>query len=166
MSFRTIPSRATLIDYVGQRCGPYEDYANWGNAMSTPLHNPSHALLLASGIAGCALFVAGCASSPDHTQTVAKNHVTFAVTGHGTADITWSGAPGGKGLRTRLPWHTKVNEPVNATPLVLTVVLDQDGGTATCSISLNGHRVGSSLAQGKFGRANCRTAATALQSNE
>lgn len=134
--------------------------------MPAPLHNPVHTLLLALAIAGCALFVAGCASSPDHIQTVAKDHITFAVTGHGTAGITWSGTPGGKAAHARLPWHATANEPANANPLVLTVVLDQDGGMATCSISINGHRVGSSLAQGKFGRANCRTPATALQSNE
>lgn len=130
--------------------------------------NAAHALAGVVAV-GCVLWMAGCSSPPDHTDAVARNLVTFSVVGHGIADITWPGAPHGAAVHTTLPWHAAAHEPANANPLVLTVVLDGRGGTATCSISINGHPVGSSLAQGKFGRANCHTPAgpgSELQSND
>src|SRR5437016_6229618 len=99
------------------------------------------------------LFLAGCSPSPNHTDNVAKQGITFAVDGQGTADITWSGTPEGTASHATLPWHNTVQEPNGAHPVSMTVVLGQRGGQATCSITIDGHRVSSSLAQGAFGRA-------------
>ncbi|GDY32290.1 hypothetical protein [Gandjariella thermophila] len=104
-----------------------------------------------------ALLLAGCGASPDQADNVAKRGITFAVDGQGTADITWSG---GTASHATLPWHTTVQEPVGAHPVSLTVVLGQQGGQATCSISVDGHRVSSSLAQGAYGRATCHASTT------
>lgn len=122
--------------------------------MHASVHNPVR-ILASVAITGCALWVAGCGGPPNHTVQVVRNQVSYSVVGHGTADITWSGAPQGKAVHTTLPWHATAHLPATADPPVLTVVLGQNGGTATCSISVNGRRVGSSLVQGKFGRANC-----------
>lgn len=107
------------------------------------------------------LFLAGCSSPSDHTDHPAKHGITFAVDGQGTADITWSGTAAGTASHSPLPWHTTVQEPLDAHPVSLAVVLGERGGQATCTITIDGHRVSSSLAQGPFGRATCHTPTTA-----
>lgn len=122
---------------------------------SAPKWPPTSAALTAVTVT---LLLAGCSTPPD---PIPKQGITFAVDGQGTADITWSGTPGGTASHATLPWHTTVQEPINTHPVTLTVVLSQQGGQATCSITINGHRVNSSLAQGVFGRATCHTPTTA-----
>ena len=87
----------------------------------------------------------------------APHSVTLTVDGSGTADVDWSTATGGKTAHTALPWHTTVQAPTGRREVTLTLVLGQHGGQATCSIAIDGRRVNSSLAQGKFGRATCHT---------
>lgn len=111
-----------------------------------------------AGLAAATLILGGCSGPSDH---IPKQGIAFAVDGHGTADITWSGTTGGTASRATLPWHAAVQEPIDAHPILLTVVLGEQGGQATCTITIDGHRVSSSLAQGPFGRATCHTPTTA-----
>lgn len=107
------------------------------------------------------LLLPGCATTPDHTTKAAEHSVAFAVEGNGTADITWSGATDGTAAHTALPWHTTVPGSVGEHPATVSIVLDQRGGQASCSITVDGRRVSSSLAQGAFGRATCHTPTSA-----
>lgn len=123
-----------------------------------------------TAFAACALvlFLPGCTATPAQTDKAAEHTVALAVEGHGTADITWSGATGGTAAHTALPWHATVPGPVGEHPATVSIVLDQRGGQASCSITVDGRRVSSSLAQGAFGRATCHTptsAGSAAQSN-
>jgi hypothetical protein len=120
-----------------------------------------------SAVAAC-LLVTGCSDSSSHpagTGTASaqgtRHIVSYRVDGHGTADITWSGTPGGTATHVTLPWHETGQRSDGAHGVTLTVVLSQAGGNATCAITVDGRRVGTSLAQGAFGRAVCSTQATA-----
>lgn len=103
--------------------------------------------------------IAGCSSSPSPVDQAPQHDLAFTVDGHGTADITWSGANGGTASHQALPWHISVREPDGPHPVSLQVVLGQTGGQAACTIDLDGKRISSSLAAGKFGRATCHTPA-------
>lgn len=98
-------------------------------------------------------FLTGCSSTSNHDADVPANNIAFAVDGHGTADITWTG---GTVSHATLPWHTTVSAVAPGQSPSLTVLLDHDGGQARCTIAVNGRQVAGSLAQGSFGRANCR----------
>ncbi|WP_037570641.1 hypothetical protein [Phaeacidiphilus oryzae] len=87
----------------------------------------------------------------------AGHRLTLTVEGHGTAALNWSAAHGGSLAHAALPWHLTLPAGRSADAVDLSVVLDGSGGRATCSIAVDGRRVVSSLAQGRFGRANCRT---------
>lgn len=107
-----------------------------------------------------ALCLTSCSDTPRPprpTGSDAQHSVTLTVDGSGTADVDWSTAAGGKSAHTALPWHTTVQAATGRHEVTLSLVLGQHGGQATCSIAIDGRRVNSSLAQGKFGRATCHT---------
>ncbi|MER6072748.1 hypothetical protein ABT187_28665 [Streptomyces sp. NPDC001817] len=107
-----------------------------------------------------ALCLTSCSETPRPARATgldAPHSVTLTVEGRGTADVNWSTATGGKAAQTTLPWHTTVQAPTGRREVTLSLVLGQHGGQATCSIAIDGRRVNSSLAQGKFGRATCHT---------
>jgi hypothetical protein len=106
------------------------------------------------------LCLAGCGGTPRTSKATGVNgphSVTLTVDGSGTADIDWSTATGGKSAHAALPWHTTVQAATGRHEVTLSLVLGQRGGHATCSIAIDGRRVNSSVAQGKFGRATCHT---------
>jgi hypothetical protein len=124
--------------------------------MSFSVHRRHTAFTATAG--SIVILLAGCSGTPNHVDDVAKHSITFAVDGQGTADITWTG---GIAPHATLPWNTTVQESDGAAqPPSLSVVLGQGGVQATCSIAVNGHRVASSVAEGSFGRANCRIPAS------
>lgn len=127
----------------------------------TTLARHYRAPLAAAGIAG-ALALAGCSpakpSAPRPDTTAAAHTITFAVTGHGTAAVTW---PGGTDTHAGLPWSAVSRIPFGADGVNLTVQLGSAGGQAACTITVDGKRLVSSLAQGANGRATCHTAGNA-----
>lgn len=106
-----------------------------------------------------ALAASGC-TSDHHDHSPPGRTITYRVSGHGTADITYR-APHAHGARSvtaaRLPWSTTVDLPTTEGAPVLTVVLGTEGGQAACSIAVAGRRVQRAIASGTFGRATCRT---------
>lgn len=107
-----------------------------------------------------ALCLTSCSETPRPSKATgpdAPHSVTLTVDGSGTADVDWSTAAGGKTAHTALPWHTTVQAATGLHEVTLSLVLGQHGGQATCSIAIDGRRVNSSLAQGRFGRATCHT---------
>lgn len=113
------------------------------------------------------LLTTGCSSphpQPPHAGNASaqatRHLVTYQVDGHGTADITLSGTPGGTATHVTLPWHTTGQHSDGTHGVTLTVVLGQAGGKATCSLTVDSRRVASSLTQGPYGRAVCTTQAT------
>lgn len=116
----------------------------------------------AAAMLGGALALAGCASNapaPQPTAAAAAAHaVTFSITGHGSATVTW---PGGAATHATLPWTANSQIPLGADGINLTVQLDAHGGQATCAISVDGRRLVSSLAQGAYSRATCHTPGSA-----
>ncbi|SEO79087.1 hypothetical protein [Actinacidiphila rubida] len=118
--------------------------------------------------AGTCLLAAACsgtssaAGHPAQDSPRPTRHiVSYQVDGHGTADITWSGTSGGTATGVTLPWHRTGQRSDGTRGVTLTVVLGRTGGKATCSLTVDGRRVGTSLAQGSYGRAACTTQATA-----
>lgn len=124
------------------------------------IHPTTHrAALSATLIGAAALALTACNGSkpPAASAPTAVPHaIVFAVTGHGTATLTW---PGGSNTHTALPWNSTREIPLGPDGVTLTVQLDTGGGQATCSITVDGKRLVSSLAQGPNSRATCRTAA-------
>ena len=107
-----------------------------------------------------ALCLTSCSETPrpaKGTGLDAPHAVTLTVDGRGTADVNWSTSTGGKSAHATLPWHTTVQAPTGRREVTLSLVLGQQGGQATCSIAIDGRRVNSSSALGKFGRATCHT---------
>ncbi|WP_338694771.1 MmpS family transport accessory protein [Streptomyces sp. Q6] len=84
--------------------------------------------------------------------------VTYEVKGEGRADISYQGASErGTAVSVsgaRLPWRTTVRVPLGRAPVV-SVVLGEDGTTATCALAIRGRHVQSATAAGSFGRASC-----------
>lgn len=116
-----------------------------------------HRAPLAAAVLGGSIALAGCAANPPSPQpanSAAAHAVTFTITGHGTATVTW---PGGSDTHASLPWSSSSRIPLGANGINLTVQLDAHGGQATCAISVDGRRLVSSLAQGAYSRATCHT---------
>jgi hypothetical protein len=108
-----------------------------------------------------ALAASGCTGGSHHHHDGAGRAVTYRVSGHGTADITYRAGRGGShgagsAHAARLPWSTTVHLPARGGTPVLTVVLGSGGGRAACSITVAGRQVQRAVATGGFGRATCR----------
>jgi hypothetical protein len=116
------------------------------------------AYLLASLAAATSVLLSACGATPDQNHTPAGHSIAFTVNGTGTADITWSGPTTGSAPHTTLPWHVIISANTHTHPATVAVTLGSDGGHATCDITIDGHQVTTSLAQGPFGKATCRTA--------
>lgn len=121
-------------------------------------------LRTASSIAGTTILLAGCTSAhhPAATASTAGHSIVFQVDGHGTADInfttgTGTSSPAGSQPHAALPWHTAVHGGSADATLTLTVVLNQPGSQAECSITMDGRRVTASTAHGSYARATCRS---------
>ncbi|MEU8888722.1 hypothetical protein [Streptomyces sp. NPDC048442] len=119
--------------------------------------------------AGTALLVAGAAAygiyalTSENTPTkapVPTAAVTYAVTGTGTADITYL-ATSEQGTATTekaisLPWKKTVQVPLGKDPSVK-VQLPQQGGEATCTLAIRDQHKQRATASGAYGRTTCTT---------
>ncbi|MEW2626096.1 hypothetical protein [Streptomyces sp. NPDC048106] len=89
---------------------------------------------------------------------VATAPVSYAVTGTGTADITYQArSTSGKATVLQgatLPWRKTVDVPLGQKPIV-SIVLGDKGGQARCTLTVRGRHVQSATASGGFGRATC-----------
>ncbi|MFF7928432.1 MmpS family transport accessory protein [Streptomyces mirabilis] len=119
------------------------------------------ALLCAALATAGVLFATHNGNGNNGTDT--KHHgptvpAAYQITGHGTAQISYAG-PDGKlhTVNAHLPWHGGA-DLTTGTPAVISIVLNKDGGNATCSVSLHGKVVQQATAYGSYGRANCQTA--------
>ncbi|MBC9729015.1 hypothetical protein H8R17_30770 [Streptomyces sp. TRM68367] len=94
-------------------------------------------------------------ASRHRTPTAA---VTYEVIGEGAADLTYQGdSESGKAVTVdaaELPWRKTVDIPLGQNP-VISIVLDERGGTARCTLAIRGRHVQSATATGTFGRATC-----------
>ncbi|MGW6563948.1 hypothetical protein [Streptomyces sp. NPDC054975] len=84
--------------------------------------------------------------------------VTYEVLGEGTADITYlatgESEKASVAENARLPWKKTVHVPVGQSPIV-SVVLGEKGGRASCNLSVRGKHVQRSTIYGPFGRGTC-----------
>ena len=100
-------------------------------------------------------------NAPDHQNnrptTARKVPVSYTVNGTGPAHITYTRADGTHTttVTAHLPWHHTTNVTAGQAPATVSIVLGQDGGHATCTLTLNGHPVQHATAHGTFGRATC-----------
>ncbi|MGW1508709.1 hypothetical protein [Streptomyces sp. NPDC002394] len=113
------------------------------------------ALLACAGLAGYGLL--GTDGQPK-TGTASNAEVTYEVTGTGTAEISYL-TPGEGGTATvekavTLPWKKSVQMPLGKPPTV-TLVLDEKGGQASCTLTVRNKHVQRATAMGAFGRATC-----------
>ncbi|MFF5919870.1 hypothetical protein ACFY8C_16235 [Streptomyces flavochromogenes] len=110
----------------------------------------------------CALFVAFGVLAPEKAPPEARAteptaEVTYEVVGEGTADITYRAAGDDAAAvvtRVGLPWRKTVNLPAGTSPSV-NVTLDEEGGTASCTLAVRGEHVQRATATGAFGRTTC-----------
>ncbi|MFF3467709.1 hypothetical protein [Streptomyces sp. NPDC002619] len=121
-------------------------------------------LVAAAVLAACGgLVLYGVLGTDGDNESAPKKHtpttaVTYEVTGTGTADLTYQArSETGKATvvqDSRLPWHKTVQVPLGQDPLI-SLVLDEHGGTARCTLAIRGHHAQSATATGAFGRATC-----------
>ncbi|WP_426363735.1 hypothetical protein [Streptomyces sp. E-08] len=116
------------------------------------------ALLACAGLVG--LVGHGLLGTDEQPQRGAapSAEVTYDVTGTGTAEISYL-ARGEAGTATveksvTLPWTASVRMPLDKTPAV-TIVLDEKGGQASCTLTVRDKHVQRATAIGAFGRAAC-----------
>lgn len=121
-------------------------------------------LALAAAAAGIVWLVLphnGHPAAGGHTTARPTVPVGYTVTGHGTAEITYTRPDGtSRTVTTHLPWHQTTTLP-DTRPATISIVLGPDGGTATCGLTLHGTAVQHATAYGTYGRATCTDAAPA-----
>lgn len=121
-------------------------------------------LIAAAALAACTgLVLYGILSTGNSDDQAQQPHtptapVSYEVTGTGTADLTYQ-AHNETGKATvvqdaHLPWHTTVDVPLGQDPTI-SIVLDQHGGTARCTLAIHGKHIQSATATGTYGRATC-----------
>ncbi|MGW0731155.1 MmpS family transport accessory protein [Streptomyces sp. NPDC002851] len=109
----------------------------------------------------CGGFVAyGVFSTEDKpkAEPVPTAEVAYEVTGDGPADISYlAGNESGKATVVKgadLPWRKTVEVPLGKAPIV-SIVLGEQGGKASCTLAIRGKHVQLATASGEFGRATC-----------
>lgn len=99
----------------------------------------------------------GAAAGGTHGRAAHTVPVGYRVSGHGSAQITYADADGRlHTVAARLPWHGDAHADTSRGSASLSIVLEKEGGTATCTITLHGEAVEQATAFGSYGRANCR----------
>lgn len=121
------------------------------------------AALLATAAAAYGVYTLTSADTPAKPP-VPTAAVTYSVTGTGTADITYL-ATIEQGTATTekavdLPWKRTVQVPLGKEPSVK-VQLPQQGGEATCTLSVRGEHKQRATASGAYGRTTCTTSLSA-----
>jgi hypothetical protein len=85
--------------------------------------------------------------------------VTYKVTGEGRATVTYNTGhpdkPGGRAQLVKLPWTKELLVNPESGLARVSMVLGEDGGTAQCSIAVQGEHRQRATAVGNFGRATC-----------
>lgn len=117
--------------------------------------------LMLAGAAGVALVSGhgggGTAAGGGHGRAAHTVPVGYRVSGHGSAQITYADVDGHlHTVAARLPWHGDARADTSRGSASLSIVLEKEGGTATCTITLHGEAVEQATAFGSYGRANCR----------
>jgi hypothetical protein len=100
-------------------------------------------------------------------RAVPTAEVTYEVRGEGTADITYlARSEVGKATiasDVTLPWRKTVEVPLGKEPVV-SILLGEEGGEASCALAIRGRHVQRSTAIGSYGRATCSGALPAPES--
>lgn len=112
-------------------------------------------LLACGGLVGYGMFTTDEQPAP---RAVPTAEVTYEVTGEGTVEISYL-ARSESGSATvvknaALPWTKTVQVPLGKDPTVA-IVLDDQGGQATCTLAVRGAHVQRATAGGTYGRATC-----------
>ena len=113
------------------------------------------ALLACLGLVGYGILNTDEQPKPQAAPTA---EVTYEVTGTGTAEISYlADSEAGTATVERgvtLPWKKSVQTPLGKAPTV-TIVLDDRGGQASCTLAIHHKHVQRATAMGAFGRATC-----------
>ena len=121
-------------------------------------------VVFALGIGGCVTIVATAGIAINNANT--KSHtVVYSVIGSGTATITYDAFDNSHNGSAQisdvpLPWTKTVTGSGLFNAYSVTATLGQNGGTATCSISVDGKRVSTNSATGAFASASCTGSAS------
>ncbi|MFF8841258.1 hypothetical protein ACF08N_00785 [Streptomyces sp. NPDC015127] len=112
-------------------------------------------LLVCGGLVGYGML--GSEDKPA-AKPVPTAEVTYEVQGKGTVEISYQ-ARSEDGTATvesgvELPWKKTVRVPLGKDPSV-SIVLDEKGGEAGCTLAIRGEHVQRATAFGEFGRATC-----------
>lgn len=112
-------------------------------------------ILVCGGLVGYGLL--GSEDKPT-AKPVPTAEVTYEVQGRGTVEISYQ-ARSQAGSATvesdvELPWRKTVRVPLGKDPSV-SIVLDEKGGEASCTLAIRGEHVQRATAFGEFGRATC-----------
>jgi hypothetical protein len=116
-------------------------------------------VVFALGIGGCVTIVATAGVAINNANT--KSHtVVYRVTGSGTATITYDSVDNSHSGSAQisdvpLPWTKTITGSGLFNAYSVTATLGQNGGTATCSISIDGKPASSNSASGAFASASC-----------
>jgi hypothetical protein len=135
----------------------------------TAAHRRTRTLAMAGGLLACTALATSATITWHHSHNQPRTNgtaqtqrpptvpVSYQVTGHGTAQITYADPTGHlRTISAQLPWQRDTKTQTAA----VSIVLGKDGGTATCTITLHGKPVQQATAHGSYGRANCRTPLT------
>jgi hypothetical protein len=112
------------------------------------------------GFGGCIAVVGGGTAAIDSANHQ-KHTVVYQVTGAGTGVTigynTWDNSHGGSATASgvTLPWTKKVVGSGLFSVYQVTVTLGPSGGSATCSVTVDGDEVTTNGAGGPFGIATC-----------
>ncbi|MFF8377339.1 MmpS family transport accessory protein [Streptomyces sp. NPDC015661] len=114
------------------------------------------ALLACLGLAGYGLLDTD-EQPKAHAEPTAE--VTYEVTGTGTAEISYL-ARNEAGTATvekgvELPWTKSVQMPLDGKAPTVSIILDDKGGQASCTLAIRNKHVQRATAMGAFGRATC-----------
>ncbi|MEV6250467.1 MmpS family transport accessory protein [Streptomyces sp. NPDC051742] len=120
-------------------------------------------LLACFGLVGYGILGTDEQSKPSAAPTA---EVKYEVTGTGTAEISYL-TQSETGTATvensvTLPWTKSVQIPLGKAPTV-TVVLDDKGGQASCTLAVRNKHVQRATTTGAFGRATCSAEAQTAQ---
>jgi hypothetical protein len=119
------------------------------------------AITLAAAAALAVVLIRVTDNGPHHaaaSPAAPKIPVSYAVTGTGTAQITYTqNSTTSTTITAHLPWQHTAQLTPGQTPATLSITLGPTGGRATCTLTLHGHPVQHATAYGTYGRATCTT---------
>ncbi|MCL4445701.1 MAG: MmpS family protein [Actinobacteria bacterium] len=119
-------------------------------------------VIVALGFGGC-ITVISVASVAVNKASTAKHTVVYSVTGSGTADITYDSFTNGNSGTSQdsgasIPWSKTITGSGLFNIYSLNATLS-NGGTVTCSITVDGKQLSSHTSTGQFAYADCTASA-------